>query len=140
MPRFYKGIWQDGKRHYRFKNKLENPAAVMRDLLKRSGIYDLPNFDKEQADKTLGQMYLYCDEKIEGFTTERLLLIKPEEVKMAGELRQELAELLNRHSRENKSNSPDFLLANFMLDCLQAGEELVRAREQWYGVKHEPGK
>jgi hypothetical protein len=59
---------------------------------------------------------------------------------MAGELRQELAELLNRHSRENKSNTPDFILANFMLSALHAGEELVREREQWYGVKNEPGK
>jgi len=56
------------------------------------------------------------------------------------DLREELSELLNRKSRENKSNTPDFILANFMLDCLQAGEELVRSREQWYGVKNEPGK
>ena len=74
MSRFYKGKWQDGRRHYRFMNSLENPAAIMRDLFKRSGIYDLPNFDKEQSDKTLGQLYLYCEEKVEGFVVERLLL------------------------------------------------------------------
>lgn len=56
------------------------------------------------------------------------------------ELKEELQHLLNRHSRENASNTPDFILANFMLAALEAGEKLIAERENWYGVKHEPGK
>jgi len=43
----------------------------------------------------------------------------------------ELSSLINRYSRENNSNTPDFILANFMMMCLRAGEYLVNMREQW---------
>ena len=58
---------------------------------------------------------------------------------MAGELRTELEQLLNKHSRENESNTPDFILANFMLGCLATGEALIKEREKWYGVECSPG-
>jgi len=74
VSRFYNGKWQDGKRKYRWKHGRENPVAVLRDILKRSGIYDLPNFDKEQTEKILGKLYLYCDEKINGLVVEKLML------------------------------------------------------------------
>jgi hypothetical protein len=48
-------------------------------------------------------------------------------------LKEELAQLLNRHSRENASNTPDFILAEFMLTCLAAFEHTSREREKWYG-------
>ena len=51
---------------------------------------------------------------------------------MSRKLKQELTELLNRHSRESASNTPDFALANFMLSVLEAGEELIRTREVWH--------
>jgi len=43
----------------------------------------------------------------------------------------ELSDLINRYSRENDSNTPDFILANFMMMCLKAGEYLVNMREEW---------
>ena len=46
-------------------------------------------------------------------------------------LSNELSNLLNRYSRENDSNTPDFILANYMMMCLRAGEYLVNMREQW---------
>lgn len=46
-------------------------------------------------------------------------------------LSDELSSLINRHSRENDSNTPDFILAGFMMMCLRAGEYLVNMREQW---------
>ncbi len=52
---------------------------------------------------------------------------------MNAELRTELVVLLNRHSRENESNSPDFVLAQFLLDSLEAFDCAVRVREAWYG-------
>ena len=49
--------------------------------------------------------------------------------------RTELAELLNKHSRENGSDTPDFLLAQYLSWCLGAYDRTVAAREEWYGRK-----
>jgi hypothetical protein len=45
----------------------------------------------------------------------------------------ELRQLINRHSQENISNTPDFILAQFMLSSLIAFDTAVLAREKWYG-------
>lgn len=45
----------------------------------------------------------------------------------------ELAALINRYSLENKSNTPDFILARYMTDCLIAFNDTVMARAKWYG-------
>lgn len=55
-------------------------------------------------------------------------------------LRKELSALLNSYSRENESNTPDFILADFMLKCLQAFDEAAAERERWYGIHLEPGQ
>jgi hypothetical protein len=44
-----------------------------------------------------------------------------------------LEHLLNRYSQENRSNTPDFILAQFLLGCLAAWNASVQRREQWYG-------
>lgn len=54
-------------------------------------------------------------------------------------LEQELTTVLNKHSRENASNTPDFLLAQFMLSCLAAFEYGIRKRDGWYGISPRPG-
>lgn len=59
---------------------------------------------------------------------------------MSDDFKHELAALLNRHSRENVSNTPDFMLAEFLVDALGAFERKVTAREKWYGCEHEPGQ
>lgn len=51
----------------------------------------------------------------------------------------ELRELINKHSIENVSNTPDFILAQFMCDALRAFESSNREREKWYGVDLKPG-
>ena len=50
------------------------------------------------------------------------------------ELEKGIADLINRVSRENDSNTPDFLLAEFMMACLDAFELTSNKREVWYGV------
>lgn len=55
-------------------------------------------------------------------------------------LRQELAEVLNRHSAEGRSNTPDFVLAQYLIDCLSAFDYATRARDQWYGLDIRPGR
>jgi len=46
-------------------------------------------------------------------------------------LQDELAAILNRASRENESDTPDYILAGYMVDCLRAFERAVRLREAW---------
>lgn len=46
---------------------------------------------------------------------------------------QRLERLLNAHSRENASNTPDFILAQYLLGCLAVWNETVNQRERWYG-------
>lgn len=45
----------------------------------------------------------------------------------------ELIAVINRHSRENSSDTPDWILANYLFDCLSAFDKLIQERERWYG-------
>lgn len=47
--------------------------------------------------------------------------------------REELETLLNKHSMENGSNTPDFMLAEYLCACLTAFDRFVNRRECWYG-------
>lgn len=55
------------------------------------------------------------------------------------DLCKELTRLLNRHSAENLSNTPDFVLARYLMMVLEAHTWATKRRERWYGVKHAPG-
>jgi hypothetical protein len=44
-------------------------------------------------------------------------------------LRQEICELINRHRRENHSNTPDFILSDYLIDCLRAFERAINCRD-----------
>lgn len=46
---------------------------------------------------------------------------------------QDVASAINRHSQENASNTPDFILAEFLERCLGAWNDAVHQREKWYG-------
>lgn len=48
-------------------------------------------------------------------------------------LESELASVLNRHSQENASDTPDFILAQYLIACLAAWNTATRQRESWYG-------
>lgn len=48
----------------------------------------------------------------------------------------ELTALLNKHSVENDSGTPDHILAVYLLGCLTTFEVAIKARDQWW--KHEP--
>ena len=52
----------------------------------------------------------------------------------------ELAALINRYSRENESNTPDFILAAYVQRCLAAFDVAVRHRSDWYGRHDAPGR
>ena len=45
----------------------------------------------------------------------------------------ELQSLLNRNCKENDSNTPDFILAKYMSNCLASFNTATQQRETWYG-------
>jgi len=53
--------------------------------------------------------------------------------------REELTGILNRKCRENISNTPDFILADFLIDCINTFDNAVKRRDRWYSVHLEPG-
>jgi hypothetical protein len=48
-------------------------------------------------------------------------------------LREELEAAINRASAENGSNTPDFILAEYLLDTLAAFDKAVLERQSWWG-------
>ncbi len=52
----------------------------------------------------------------------------------------ELRNAINRYSAENASNTPDFILADYMIGCLDAYNTAVSRRGQWYGRMDRPGQ
>ena len=50
----------------------------------------------------------------------------------------ELHNLINRHSMENASNTPDFILAQYLTNCLRAWNQATQQRETWYGRDARP--
>ena len=50
-----------------------------------------------------------------------------------GNFEDELTHLLNRYSKENGSNTPDFILAKYLEGCLKNFDHAVSYRENWYG-------
>lgn len=56
-----------------------------------------------------------------------------------GNFRSELTTVLNRCCRENGSNTPDFVLAQYLANCLDAFDLAVLDRCVWYGRCDAPG-
>ena len=55
--------------------------------------------------------------------------------------REELEQLLNKHSKENESNTPDFLLAGYLVRSLMNFDTAVYRRDQWYlGTQLKPAQ
>ena len=52
---------------------------------------------------------------------------------MESEFQKELAILINKYSKENDSNTPDFILARYLNAVLDNFSAAVNDREQWYG-------
>lgn len=51
-------------------------------------------------------------------------------------LREEIRDAINRHSAENNSNTPDHVLAAFLMESLRAFDQATAMKDRWYaGVK-----
>jgi|WetSurSiteA1Bulk_404760.scaffolds.fasta_scaffold205113_2 hypothetical protein len=47
------------------------------------------------------------------------------------DFRSELVSLLNKFSKENGSNTPDFILRDYLCDCLKAFDSATKKRTEW---------
>lgn len=47
----------------------------------------------------------------------------------------ELKTLINKYSKENGSNTPDFILAEYLTNCLESFDKAFKLRESWYDFK-----
>ena len=51
----------------------------------------------------------------------------------------ELKDLINKYSEENGSNTPDFILASYLVECLKTYNATITSRAQWYSRIDVPG-
>lgn len=47
--------------------------------------------------------------------------------------REEVETLINMHNKESGSDTPDFILAEYLDGCLAHFDQAVNARDKWYG-------
>lgn len=47
----------------------------------------------------------------------------------------ELTELINRHSMEYGSNTPDYMLAEYLNNCLASFERVTANRDKWHSLR-----
>jgi len=50
----------------------------------------------------------------------------------------ELEQLINKHSMENGSDTPDYILAEYLTSCLKAYGRAVQARDERTSQQHKP--
>lgn len=53
-------------------------------------------------------------------------------------LRKKIEQAINSVSAENGSDTPDFILAKYLTDSLEAFDRAVNWREKWYGRDRKP--
>lgn len=51
------------------------------------------------------------------------------------DLREAVRAAINRYSAESESDTPDRILAEYLMDCLRAFDKATNARTRWYGDK-----
>jgi len=56
-------------------------------------------------------------------------LIKEEITSEVSNFKRELASVLNKYSRENLSNTPDYILAEYLNDCLNTFDKIIQLRK-----------
>jgi len=56
-----------------------------------------------------------------------------EDIQPRPPFKQALTTLINQYSKENDSDTPDFILAKYLTDTLKAFNKATNRREEWYG-------
>lgn len=85
----------------------------------------------------------YCSKKnsskvvdvdlIESMANEIMCILENKTTLERSKFQQELECLINKHCCENESDTPDWVLAEYLQRCLTAFNACVDMRERWYG-------
>lgn len=51
------------------------------------------------------------------------------------DFKKDLTSLLNTYCKENESNSPDFILAEYLLSCLNAFNIASNKKDEWHRLQ-----
>lgn len=51
-----------------------------------------------------------------------------------GKFKDELRILINKYSMECSSSTPDYILTDYLMDCLESFEKATIVRDTWYGI------
>jgi len=51
------------------------------------------------------------------------------------EFMKDLEKLINKHCIENKSDTPDFILAKYLTQCLNSFNYITKERDLWHGFE-----
>lgn len=51
------------------------------------------------------------------------------------DFKKELTNLINRYSKENDSDTPDYILADYLKHCLEAFDKATNTRDRWLMIK-----
>lgn len=54
---------------------------------------------------------------------------------MIEDIKRELAELINKYNLENESNTPDYIIAEYLYNCLENYNLITKLKDKWYGKK-----
>lgn len=61
------------------------------------------------------------------------IFVSSDETKWHRTLAGDIRRSLNYHTVENESGTPDFILAHYLLQCLNAFQEATKSRAEWRG-------
>ena len=53
-------------------------------------------------------------------------------MKAVSKFEKELAAVINKYSKENESDTPDFILAEYLKNCLRAFSVATQKRNKWF--------
>lgn len=88
---------------------------------------------ESQADKTPDEVLEQCNElSVKMFETP----LPEDEVYIKPDLSHALSSLINSYSKENGSNTPDFILAEYLEGCLKVFDAATNRRTNWYSPAH----
>ena len=100
--------------------------------IKQSYVYQCPSCGKQTLAHRIFKIPIHVDSEDEA------LIVEP--VPMVDEFKKQLEKLINLYSKENDSNTPDFILARYMRDCLDAFNKATIRRDEWHSFKIRYGR
>lgn len=89
---------------------------------------------ESQTDKTPDEMIKQCNELADDMYKDAILLRESNNYVRLG-FDKELESLINRYSMEAGSNTPDYILVEYLKNSLENYHNATRLRDNWYGGK-----